>query len=255
MPLNSRRTSSTPFTSAQDASHQAPDSETSVPQAMSTSMYEQSTESRYSREQLLAVFKAQQESGPGSRDVSHLYVNNWNPENTNGANGRSGWGRPSDTRETHGPEVCWDASGNILPIALEEMDEAERKVGYTKLLVLTYRMLIVQSSSLPMSIRPSSLHLRTKVRTQIHKVEPMAAKRQSPTDKARTHSRYLRLCQAGLAHVASSQVTLLPVYLLQVVLVAFPGMRLHFSAVSSTNRRRPPTSVAKILRVTYHSVD
>ncbi|TVY32524.1 GYF domain-containing protein [Lachnellula subtilissima] len=130
VPLNSRRTSSTPFSSAQDASHPHTDSETSAPQSMSNSMYDQLTESRYSRSQLLDVFKAQQESGTANRDVSHLYANDWNPGHSNGANGRTAWGRSSESRETYGPEICWEAGGNIQPIALEEMDDTERKVCY-----------------------------------------------------------------------------------------------------------------------------
>jgi PERQ amino acid-rich with GYF domain-containing protein len=97
---------------------------------MSSSMYEQPTDSRYSRSQLLDVLKAQQEAGTVNRDVSHLYADDWNPGHSNGANGRSTWGRSSDTRETYGPEICWDASGNVQPIALEEMNEIERKVRY-----------------------------------------------------------------------------------------------------------------------------
>jgi len=96
---------------------------------MSNSMYEQSSDNRYSKSQLLEVFKAQQESGVTNRDVSHLYVNDWNPGHSNGANGRSAWGRSSETRENHGPDVCWDAPGNVQPMALEEMSEAERKVS------------------------------------------------------------------------------------------------------------------------------
>lgn len=128
VPLNPRRTSSTPF-SNQDVSH-LPDDDTSVPHSMSNSTYEQPGDIRYSRSQLLDVFKAQQESGAASKDVSHLYANDWNPGHSNGTNGRSTWGRSSDNRDTHGPDVCWESSGNILPIALEEMSELEQKVSF-----------------------------------------------------------------------------------------------------------------------------
>ncbi|TVY62896.1 GYF domain-containing protein mpd2 [Lachnellula suecica] len=80
---------------------------------------------------MLDFFKAQQESGAASRDVSHLYLNDWNPGASNGANGRAAWGRSSETRDNHGPEVCWDANGNVHPIALDEMDETERKLFTT----------------------------------------------------------------------------------------------------------------------------
>jgi PERQ amino acid-rich with GYF domain-containing protein len=91
-------------------------------------MYEQSTDTRYSKSHLLDIYKAQEESGALQGDVSRLYVDNWNPEHSNGANGRSGWGKSSDGRDTYGPEICWDTNGQIRPMGLEEMSEQEKIV-------------------------------------------------------------------------------------------------------------------------------
>ncbi|KAF4629921.1 hypothetical protein G7Y89_g8221 [Cudoniella acicularis] len=128
--LTLRRPSTTPFapTSSQgDVPMSASGLETQPSQQMPTSVpYEQPTETRYSKNQLLDIYRAQEESGDLNGDVSRLFVNNWNPEQSNGANGRSGWGKSNDGRESYGPEICWDQSGNNRPISLEEMSEQEK---------------------------------------------------------------------------------------------------------------------------------
>lgn len=65
----------------------------------------------------------------GAEDnVKRLYVNNWNPEQSNGSTGR-GWGKGADARDaSNGPEVCWDQSGEVKPISPEGMSEAEKAV-------------------------------------------------------------------------------------------------------------------------------
>lgn len=53
----------------------------------------------------------------------------WDPDNSNGANGRSGWGKTGDGRDNYGPEVCWNRNGDSLPIAFEEMSDLEKTVS------------------------------------------------------------------------------------------------------------------------------
>jgi PERQ amino acid-rich with GYF domain-containing protein len=128
--LTLRRASTTPFAQASaqgDAPLPTPGADTLSMQQ--SSMYEQSTDTRYSKSQLLDIFKSQEETGALQGDVSRLYVDNWDPEHSNGANGRTGWGKSIDGRDTYGPEICWDTNGQIRPMGLEEMSEQEKIVG------------------------------------------------------------------------------------------------------------------------------
>lgn len=96
-------------------------------QQPTTTLYEQPTETRYSKDQLLDIFRSQQTSDALNGDVSRLFTSTWDPGHSNGANGR-GWGKTNDSRETHGPEVCWDQNGSVQPIGLEEMSALEKSV-------------------------------------------------------------------------------------------------------------------------------
>lgn len=84
-----------------------------------------STEDRYSKEQLLDVFKAQGPSGP---NVSDLFVDGWSPHAVNGTR-NSGWGKRDDHKDQpSGAEICWDHEGNARPLSLIEMSEEEKQV-------------------------------------------------------------------------------------------------------------------------------
>ncbi|RFU29861.1 hypothetical protein B7463_g6465, partial [Scytalidium lignicola] len=96
-------------------------------QQPTNTMYEQSTETRYSKDQLLDIFRSNQGSETANGDVSRLFTSTWDPGHSNGANGR-GWGKTNDSRETHGPEVCWDQNGTVQPIGLEEMSALEKSI-------------------------------------------------------------------------------------------------------------------------------
>ena len=95
----------------------------------SSLMYDQSTEFRYSKSQLLDIYRAQVESGATNGDISHLFENGWDPKQSNGANGRASWGKSSDGRDAQGPNIAWEPRGDIQPIGLEEMSEEEKLVG------------------------------------------------------------------------------------------------------------------------------
>jgi PERQ amino acid-rich with GYF domain-containing protein len=87
------------------------------------------SEGRFSKNKLLDIYKSQQDTDQSSNDVTRLFMDNWDPAQTNGSNGR-GWGKSSDTRDqNYGPEVCWDQSGQVQPINLEEMSELEKMVS------------------------------------------------------------------------------------------------------------------------------
>lgn len=85
-----------------------------------------STECRYSKDHLLDLYRAQEKSGLTNGNLGELFVDGWTP----GVNGTSngGWGKRDDHKDATGPEICWDHSGNIPPLALMDMTEGEKEV-------------------------------------------------------------------------------------------------------------------------------
>ena len=86
-----------------------------------------SNESRYSKDQLLDLFKTQEKSGFSGVNLHDLFVDGWSPGNTNGTN-NGGWGKRDDSKDASGPEICWDHEGSVHPLALAEMTEDEKEV-------------------------------------------------------------------------------------------------------------------------------
>lgn len=89
-----------------------------------------STESRYSKDQLLDLFRTQERDGFSSTNVNNLFVDGWNPGAVNGTN-NGGWGKRDDNKEAAGPDICWDHEGTINPISLQKMSEEEEEVTHT----------------------------------------------------------------------------------------------------------------------------
>ena len=96
-------------------------------------------DSRYSKDQLLDLFRAQGESGNSKQNLSDLFVDGWNPGAAqNLSNGT--WGRRDDNKESgSGPEICWDYDGSTQPIGLTEFSEEELEVSRLFNLVTTYK--------------------------------------------------------------------------------------------------------------------
>jgi PERQ amino acid-rich with GYF domain-containing protein len=88
-------------------------------------------EGRYSRDQLLHMYRLQKDSEEIRDGLSDLYVGAWEPNISNGASGAS-WGRRDDHgREGQsGVDLCWDKDGSIAPLSLTDMTEEEREVCY-----------------------------------------------------------------------------------------------------------------------------
>jgi len=84
-----------------------------------------SAESRYSKDQLLDMFRTQKSRGL-STNIDDLYVDGWTP----GVNGTSngGWGKSGDHKEMTGPDICWDYNGSVQPMAWVDMSEEEKEV-------------------------------------------------------------------------------------------------------------------------------
>jgi PERQ amino acid-rich with GYF domain-containing protein len=108
-------------------------SDASFGQSQQQYMYqgvELNSEGRFSKNKLLDIYRTQQDTDQSNNDVTRLFMNNWDPAQSNGTNGR-GWGKSNDTRDqNYGPEVCWDQSGQVQPIGLEEMSELDRMVSW-----------------------------------------------------------------------------------------------------------------------------
>jgi hypothetical protein len=85
---------------------------------------------RYSRGQLLEIYRDRKDSQDLKADISNLYVGAWEPNLSNGAGGPV-WGRRDDhgSQSQIGVDMCWDKDGSIAPLALTDMTELEREVS------------------------------------------------------------------------------------------------------------------------------
>jgi PERQ amino acid-rich with GYF domain-containing protein len=85
-------------------------------------------ETRYSREQLLDLFRNQRDAGNLDGDLAELYVGEGENGVTNGGGGAK-WARREDSKENGvGVDICWDRGGGIEPLGLVEMTDEEREV-------------------------------------------------------------------------------------------------------------------------------
>ncbi|KAL3474937.1 hypothetical protein BJX99DRAFT_230576 [Aspergillus californicus] len=84
-------------------------------------------DTRYSKEQLLDLYKAQRDNGIMSKNITDSFVAEWDPHTeTPAANGA--WGKRDDQKDNpSGPEVCWDHGGQIEPLALLDMSDDEKE--------------------------------------------------------------------------------------------------------------------------------
>ena len=87
-------------------------------------------DTRYSKDQLLDVFRTQEKVGQPSANITDLFVDGWHPSAPNGID-NGGWGRKDDHREPVGSDICWDHEGSVQPIGLTGLSEEEREVTST----------------------------------------------------------------------------------------------------------------------------
>lgn len=86
-------------------------------------------ENRYSKDQLLNLYRIQQESGNLGKNVEDYFVADWNPHvETSALNGT--WGKRDDKDHPTGPEVCWDHGGQSEPLGLADMTDDEKEVCF-----------------------------------------------------------------------------------------------------------------------------
>lgn len=84
----------------------------------------------YSKDDLLGIFKQQDQNGGGLREVKDLILG----ELGHGSGG--GWGRAGD-EGIGGAEVCWEKDGGLKPVSLEEMIEEEREVCFVLFILVS----------------------------------------------------------------------------------------------------------------------
>ena len=92
------------------------------------------SDNRYSKDQLLDIYKALRDSGILGENLSDYFVADWDPHlATSTANGGA-WGKrdeqPQRNNQT-GPEICWDHGGQMEPLCLFDMSDDEKEVCLT----------------------------------------------------------------------------------------------------------------------------
>lgn len=109
-----------------------PSSATYIPPHMSSNspMALRNGEARYSKEQLLDLYRAQRESGALGKNVEDYFVADWDPHMVS-APVNGAWGKRDEHKTSAGPEVCWDHGGQAEPLGLTDMSEGEREVGFS----------------------------------------------------------------------------------------------------------------------------
>ena len=88
-----------------------------------------SAETRYSKEQLLDIFRAQQDKSAPKLD--DLFIDGWSPHLANGT-GNGGWAKIEEHKDLNGPEICWNYDGNVRPLGLMPMTDEEREVVHVR---------------------------------------------------------------------------------------------------------------------------
>lgn len=85
-------------------------------------------ESRYSKDQLLDLFRAQADSATSNKNLSDLFVGGWNPDDAS-TSSNGAWSRKDDHKDSAaGPEVCWDHEGKVMPLGIIDITEEEKEV-------------------------------------------------------------------------------------------------------------------------------
>lgn len=102
--------------------------QTPVETSQPSTIFENVDAPRYSKEQLLDIYKAQKDTG-SSGNISQLLHSDFDPWHVNGTNGRGSWGKSSDGRDNYGPSVCWDKEGGNEPLGLQPLSEEEKLVS------------------------------------------------------------------------------------------------------------------------------
>ncbi|KAI9868755.1 MAG: hypothetical protein M1813_004606 [Trichoglossum hirsutum] len=83
------------------------------------------SESRYSKDELLSIFRTQKESGELDKNLSNLMVGDWSPGMADGARNGS-WNKMDEDANGTGPDLCWEQNGKLEPLGLDPMTAEEK---------------------------------------------------------------------------------------------------------------------------------
>lgn len=105
-------------------------------------------DTRYSREQLLDLYREQKEAGELSGGLEQLLVGDWTDSLSNGMSSAR-WSRREENRSehAHGPEACWERNGSTEPLALFDMTDEEKEVHLSA--CWNFDKLLIPSSVIP----------------------------------------------------------------------------------------------------------
>ncbi|KAI9873141.1 MAG: hypothetical protein M1830_000784 [Pleopsidium flavum] len=93
----------------------------------------QNSDNRYSKDQLLDMFRRQGESGSLEKNLSSFLVGGWDTSPSNDAVGGL-WSRKDDQKEgSSGPDICWDPEGTVQPLGLTEPTDDEKELFSTSI--------------------------------------------------------------------------------------------------------------------------
>ena len=113
-------------------------------------------DTRYSKEQLLDLFKEQRDAGDLADGASDLYLGEVDPESGGGSLSR--WNRREDYGQENAPglEICLNRSGDTEPLELHEMSPEEKEVCAERYQVelRTSTNMFLRSAFRPLSILP-----------------------------------------------------------------------------------------------------
>ncbi|KAE8139962.1 hypothetical protein BDV38DRAFT_240680 [Aspergillus pseudotamarii] len=85
-------------------------------------------DTRYSKDQLLELYKAQRETGILGKNLAEYLAADWNPQ-VEAAAANGAWGRREDSKDNpSGPGVCWDHGGQMEPLSLMDMTDEEKEL-------------------------------------------------------------------------------------------------------------------------------
>ncbi|KAI9739321.1 MAG: hypothetical protein M1834_007534 [Cirrosporium novae-zelandiae] len=130
---SSQNTASTPTSGA--APYVPPHLNTSSPYSRNGA----STDTRYTKDQLLSFFRNQKDAGNLEKNLPNLLQGSWNSAGgaANATTNGGSWGRKDDHKEgVIAADVCWDNEGGNAPLGLTDMTEVEKEAS-TRLYYLT----------------------------------------------------------------------------------------------------------------------
>jgi hypothetical protein len=87
-----------------------------------------SGESRYNKDQMVDIYKAQRDSGALDRNLEQLFSGGWNPFEQKDEAVSSWDKRDKGKDQVAGPEICWNPQVDDDPLSLLDMTDEEKEV-------------------------------------------------------------------------------------------------------------------------------